>query len=129
MEEILRQGRARYPAGAGGVLLGQRGDSTTVEASRPGRPVAAGACAVPPVAEVREAEAAGAAKGLAAVGVWHSHPDGSAEPTPADVAGAPPGLVFLVVSIRGGLAAEWACWVPREGGKSLVPVIVRLMGS
>lgn len=133
LEDILRQGRVRYPGGACGVLLGTPGDPdaaadpTVVEASRPGRPEA-DSCAGPSAEDVEAAGREGATRGLAVVGTWHTHPDAAAEPSPADLAGGGPGRVELIVSVRKGQAAEWACWTEEAGLSGLRPVIVKLTG-
>ena len=106
------------------MLLGAPGDPAVVEASRPGRP-ADPACAGPSAGDIEAAAAEAASRGLAVVGTWHAHPDSPAEPSAADVAAARPGFPLLIVTVRGGQAAEWACWI--AGGKpGLEPVIVRL---
>ncbi len=128
LQDILRQGRARYPAGACGVLLGVPGDPAVVEASRPGRP-ASEACAGPSAEDIEAAGREGATRGLAVIGTWHTHPDVPAEPSPGDPAGVETGRVTLIVSVRKGQAAEWACWTAETGLSGLQPVIVRLTGG
>jgi proteasome lid subunit RPN8/RPN11 len=133
VDELLRQGRARYPGAACGVLLGISGETPAVEASRPGRTVAgadgAATCAAPTDEDIREADRAGAGKGLAVVGTWHTHPDGPAEPARWDMAGIRAGRISLIVSVRRGQAAEWACWTPGPQGGPLEPVIVRMTNA
>jgi proteasome lid subunit RPN8/RPN11 len=59
-------------------------------------------------------------RGLAIVGVWHSHVDAPAIPSRADVEGAWDGLVQVILSLRGGELAELRAWrVDRDRAREL----------
>ena len=51
------------------------------------------------------ADATASAEGIEILGVFHSHPDGAAEPSPEDLAQAQPGWSYVIVSL-GASAAE-----------------------
>ncbi|MGD8277475.1 MAG: M67 family metallopeptidase [Gemmatimonadota bacterium] len=61
-----------------------------------------------PAARVRSLDGEAEALGLHVVGFYHSHP-GSATPSAADLAGAWPGYVYLIVG-RGQAGAEARAW-------------------
>ncbi len=44
------------------------------------------------------------------IGVWHSHPDCPAKPSPTDLAAAWEGLAYPIVSVRQGKAQEIRAW-------------------
>ena len=73
------------------------------------------------------AEKAAAARGELILGVYHSHPDHPARPSQTDLDRAWPDLVYMIVAIRGGKAAEWSCWTLNETAKRFDPVVVRLV--
>ena len=58
-------------------------------------------------AEVRQAEAAARERALEVVGFYHSHPRGSAEPSPVDRETAWPWYVYLIVDPVAGVARAW----------------------
>jgi proteasome lid subunit RPN8/RPN11 len=60
--------------------------------------------------DYRRADARAAARGLAIVGFYHSHPDHPAEPSAFDLAHAWPNLSYAIVSIRGGAPQEMRSW-------------------
>ena len=55
------------------------------------------------------------------IGVFHSHPDCPAKPSPTDLTSAWEGFVYPIVSVCGGSVAEVNCWVVTDevsmGGK------------
>jgi len=55
------------------------------------------------------------------IGVFHSHPDCPAKPSPTDLSSAWEGFVYPIVSVVGGQVAEVNCWVLTDdvlaGGK------------
>ena len=55
------------------------------------------------------------ARGLAIVGVYHSHPDRGAGFSPEDLANAWPWYVYLVLSIRAGEFVGAAAWIADAG--------------
>ncbi len=65
--------------------------------------------------DYRRAEARAAQLGLEIVGVYHSHPDCPAQPSPTDRAFAWDGWLYPIVSVRDGKAIEIRAWVFDEG--------------
>ncbi|MHC5072683.1 MAG: Mov34/MPN/PAD-1 family protein, partial [Planctomycetota bacterium] len=62
--------------------------------------------------ELREA-------GLSICGFFHSHPDGPATPSPADVATAWPRHVQLILGMRGGKGSRLTAWHKDRGTGAL----------
>jgi len=60
--------------------------------------------------DYRYAEAAAEAAGGALLGFYHSHPDAPATPSAADLVGAWPNLVYLIVAAAAEGAGELAAW-------------------
>jgi proteasome lid subunit RPN8/RPN11 len=59
------------------------------------------------------------------VGVYHSHPDCPAKPSPTDLASAWEGFAYPIVSICDGKAAEIRCWsLNADGGRFRETMIV-----
>ncbi len=127
--ELFAYLEGHYPHEACGLLLGRRGAEDTVTE----------APAVPNLNTERAAdryeldprgwmaaEKAARARGEMVLGVYHSHPDHPARPSQTDLDRAWPDLVYLIVAIRGGKAAEWTCWTLDEAAKRFTPVVVRL---
>jgi len=52
------------------------------------------------------------------VGFYHSHPDGSAQPSRVDVDSAWPRMAYLIVGVNGDRVAESACWQVRSDDPS-----------
>jgi proteasome lid subunit RPN8/RPN11 len=51
------------------------------------------------------------------IGVWHSHPNGLAEPSAADAAMIyEPDLVWLITAVVAGQAVQTAAFIPQAGG-------------
>jgi proteasome lid subunit RPN8/RPN11 len=91
------------PFEACGVLLGtldpvriERAVPVDNAAREPGRSYAI------PASRIFALDRAARDLGLDIVGFYHSHPTGSATPSAADLAGAWPGYVYLIVSRREG---------------------------
>lgn len=64
-------------------------------------------------------------EGLEIVGVYHSHPAGTAIPSRSDLAHAWRDLAYVIVDVRRGIAGETSAWiVPREGAEFLGEKIV-----
>ena len=109
-----------YPAECCGLLLGTA-DGEVVAAE----PIANGESGDRlPVAYLlspgayRQAEERARAAGLEVVGVFHSHPDHPAEPSPTDLADAWPGWLYVSVPVeagRPGLARGWRLQPDRSG--------------
>ena len=66
------------------------------------------------------AERALEARGLGILGVYHSHPDAPAWPSPFDLENAWPSYAYLIVSVRGGKAGEARAWLLSEDRRSFL---------
>lgn len=106
--------RAAYPDECCGLLEGVRdGDVFRVHALHPARNLAPRSDRFEiDVADHIVAQKTARANGRAIIGCYHSHPDGLAEPSPTDQAGAAQ-EDFLWVIVAG---AELGCFVYRDGG-------------
>lgn len=115
---IDRAARRGYPEEVCGLLLGRRedGDVLLERAVRiPNRSTdrrsdryvldPRGFLRVDRMAEERDLEV---------VGIWHTHPDSPARPSPTDREWAWPGLSYLILSVRDGRPDEWRCWALTE---------------
>jgi proteasome lid subunit RPN8/RPN11 len=49
-------------------------------------------------------------RGLDIVGVYHSHPDHPACPSPTDRENAWAALAYLIVGVQGGRVQQWRAW-------------------
>jgi len=127
--EVFAYLEAHYPHEACGLFVGRRGDDDVVTE----------APAIPNLNTERAAdryeldprgwmaaEKAARIRGEAVLGVYHSHPDHPARPSQTDLDRAWPDLIYMIVAIRGGKAAEWTCWVLNEAAKRFDPVAVHL---
>jgi len=56
------------------------------------------------------------------VGVYHSHPDCPAKPSPTDLESAWEGFAYPIVSVCEGKAANIRCWCINEAGKQFQSV-------
>lgn len=65
--------------------------------------------------ELLVAERHAQALGLRVVGSYHSHPDGVAEPSQADLRWLGPGQVMAIISTRAGRANVLRCWGLEQG--------------
>lgn len=65
-------------------------------------------------------ERALAARGWGVLGVYHSHPDAPAWPSPFDLEHAWPCYAYLIVSVRGGAPAEARVWALSEDRRSFL---------
>jgi len=124
--ELEERCAARYPHEACGFLLGRvRGACVELVALREGtnraRDPRTGFTLEP--LELVQAERAARACGLECVGLWHSHPDRPAEPSPEDRAGlAGTGLQLLVALHAGRVHALRAWELAGEGPRALTLV-------
>ena len=130
--EVFAYLEGHYPHEACGLFLGRRtggaeGDVVTQVAAVPNLNTerAADRYDLDPKGWMA-AEKAAAARGEIVLGVYHSHPDHPARPSQTDLDRAWPDLVYMIVAIRGGQAAEWTCWTLNESAKRFDPVVVRL---
>jgi proteasome lid subunit RPN8/RPN11 len=67
-----------------------------------------------------KAEASLAGEGLGIVGIYHSHPDVPAWPSPFDLERAWPCYSYWIVCVRAGLAAGSRSWIRSEDGRHFV---------
>jgi proteasome lid subunit RPN8/RPN11 len=105
---ILAEARAASLRECCGLVLGQRRDAAAVAtALHPARNLADAAdrFAIDPVDQFAAQRAARAA-GARVIGCYHSHPNGIAEPSAIDIAGAAEeGFLWLIATPEGALAA------------------------
>ncbi len=112
---IHEQLQGTYPNEGGGFLLGrQDGEAVTIVDVHPVENVFETEeqhhrYAMTPQDWARMEDEADA-RGLALVGYYHSHPDHPAVPSEYDRAHALPNFVYIIVSVRGGQAAETRAW-------------------
>lgn len=128
-ERIVRWSRDDSPNEACGLLIGRALDSHTlvtdvtharnVERERPTERYT-----VHPEDHL-EAELAARAERLAVVGVWHSHPEGPATPSPTDLAGAAPGWTYVIVSLSAEREPDLRAF--RLDGERFVPMQARIV--
>lgn len=105
---------AAYPNECCGLLEGEReGDIFHVHALHLARNLAARSdrFEIDPAGHIA-AQKTARANGRAIIGCYHSHPDGAAEPSQTDAAGAAQDD-FLWIIVAGG---ELGCFVYRDGG-------------
>ena len=60
-------------------------------------------------------------RGLAVIGVYHSHPDHPAQPSEHDRLHAWPNLRYLIVSVERGRAGEITAWTLADDGSAMLP--------
>lgn len=111
--EMEMLARRDYPRESCGLLLGRgrQGQEHMVLYQHPGHNVAnaSGRYEIDPQ-EYLAAEIAAKSAGLRVVGVWHSHPDHPARPSPTDRSLAWPGWSYLIVSVTDGQVADLRSW-------------------
>jgi len=113
---LARLAEAAYPDEACGLLLGLGRRVVevlalpNVEALRPGERFE-----LDPL-DLRAAEDLADARGLALVGLWHSHPDRPAIPSREDERAAFEGWSYPIVSVVGGRAGSIRSWILGEDG-------------
>ncbi len=59
------------------------------------------------------------------IGIYHSHPDCPARPSPTDLEGAWEGFAYIIVSIQQGEATETLCWALNGHGDKFQPVTLK----
>ena len=125
---LTQHGAAGYPDEVCGYLVGTlRGGVQTVAEIWPARN-AWGDAPMPfdggtgerffiAPADWYKADTRARAAGLALIGCYHSHPDAPAYPSRYDLAmaqGTFPGYAYLILAVRGGVAADLTAWVLRD---------------
>ncbi len=63
-----------------------------------------------------------AGSGREIVGIYHSHPDCPARPSPTDLAAAWEGFAYIIVSTCEGIAADTRCWALNDSGEAFAAV-------
>ena len=69
------------------------------------------------------------ARGLSVLGIYHSHPDAPAWPSPFDLDNAWPSYAYLIVSARKGTTGEARVWTLSEDRRSFLEGTVTLKES
>ncbi len=115
LNQIRQHGEATYPEECCGFLLGVMGaDGNDVHSARQAvnrNENRRGDRYVISPDDYRSAEKSAARSGLDIVGIYHSHPDHPARPSPTDLETATfPGYSYVIVSVRHGRAAELTAW-------------------
>ncbi len=112
--ELVAWSRAGYPREACGLLLGrEQGALIRVERAAEVRNLLAESSRerfeLDPAGFVA-ADLEARAAGRSVVGVWHSHPDHPAEPSPVDLAGAFEGWSYLILSVGAAGVERLRSW-------------------
>ncbi|MDR2349132.1 MAG: M67 family metallopeptidase [Deltaproteobacteria bacterium] len=132
---IRSEAEKDYPGECCGLILGTV--STTPEKGNPLRFAKTG-LRIAPVRNARvgedkrrrfsieprdfmRAEKEGAALGLEVVGIYHSHPDHPAIPSPRDLERALPFYSYAIVSVAGKKAAEFTNWILMDDRSAFEP--------
>ena len=64
------------------------------------------------------------------IGVYHSHPDGSAKPSETDISMIfEPAMVWLITAVADGTAGATTGWRPTEDGSAFQPLGLALGGD
>lgn len=66
--------------------------------------------------------------GLEIIGVYHSHPDCPARPSPTDLAHAWEGFAYPIISVCNGRVRELRCWCVDGGRFRQVPILTQAQG-
>ena len=56
------------------------------------------------------------------IGVFHSHPDCPAKPSPTDLGSAWEGFLYPIISVCDGKVADMQCWEPSDASGKFHPV-------
>lgn len=64
--------------------------------------------------------------GRAIIGVYHSHPDCPAKPSPTDLAAAWPGYAYIIASVSSSGVTDLSCWALCEEESRFVRVPVEI---
>jgi len=121
----------RYPHEACGLLIGRAdAEGWLVDEAREvpnlNTERAADRFILDPAAYQRvDAELRGSGREI--VGIWHSHPDCPARPSPTDLANAWEGFAYVIVSVHDGRPSGLECWALNGTGKRFQHVVIREM--
>ena len=126
LDHIRRHGEEAYPEECCGFLIGLRrahGNEVSVarrtvnrnENRREDRYVIA-------PEDYREADLAARRNHMDIVGMYHSHPDHPARPSPTDLDEATfPGYTYVIVSVKHGRASDLTAWSLAEDRSRFLP--------
>jgi len=141
IESIRRHAEADYPAECCGILLGRaqgdvkqvvevaaltnlRHDPARAQEVLPlddlGRETERNRFLIDPKEQLR-AEKDARARGLAALGYYHSHPDHPARPSQYDRDHAWPWYSYVIVAVEAGRASDTRSWVLRDDRSAFEP--------
>lgn len=67
--------------------------------------------------------------GLEIIGVYHSHPDCPAKPSPTDLESAWDGFAYPIISICNGQSADFRCWSLNNSGTAFQHIKVIELSS
>jgi len=123
---IRNSGAMHYPLEACGLLIGNVQDHTwVIDEAREGRNTnterAADRFQLDPD-EYRETDLELSKNNRDIIGIYHSHPDCPAKPSPTDLASAWEGYAYIIVSIHNGTPADLNCWALNVQGNKFCPV-------
>lgn len=131
---IRRHGEETYPEECCGLLIGRMGETDNV---------IAGARAVQnrsenrridryiiDPADFRSVDREARRDGFDIVGIYHSHPDHPARPSPTDLEQATfPGYTYVIVSIDGGRAADLTAWTLADDRSRFLPQEIHILAD
>jgi proteasome lid subunit RPN8/RPN11 len=125
LSAIREHGRSAYPEECCGVLLGHNGDGPPrVETLRAIDNVHAEERRRRFLIDPRDylaAEREARERGLAVVGIYHSHPDHPAQPSQHDREHAWPNLHYLILAVGRGEPGELTSWVLSDDRATMRP--------
>jgi proteasome lid subunit RPN8/RPN11 len=112
---VRAEAERAYPDECCGLLLGRHDTLLRAEPIANGEePTRRRAAYLLSPGAFRRAEAQARAEGLDVVGVFHSHPDHPARPSPTDLEAAWPGWVYVIVPVEQGRAGTPLAWRLRD---------------
>ena len=117
LAEIREHAAASYPEECCGALVGRAGrDVRVVTDAWPivNRSESASRHFVVGPDDYRRVEAGAAARGLALLGFYHSHPDAAAEPSRYDLSQAWPGFDYIIVAVARAVPGRLTAWRLRD---------------
>lgn len=123
-QQIRAHAQSGYPAEICGFLLGSldlKAGEIHLEAGRPatnGRVDAAHHRYLIEPVEYQTVEREATNAGTQIVGIYHSHPDTSAEPSTFDLTHAWPNQVYIIVSVRQGAVSDVKAWMLTDNRQS-----------
>ena len=124
-----------YPNEACGVMLGKNNvvteifaaDNERVDLPASGNESARNRYLIDPLAYLK-IERNADKRGLAVLGIYHSHPDVAARPSQFDIDHAWPNLSYLIVSVAKGKAVDSNSWRLREDRSGFDQEPVEILG-